>query len=101
MSTIARYPRSTLDEPAWRALCETAAMRTKGCGLSTTTTSNFQFGDRRATRSIAGRTARTGAEDRTGMGLRNTGRTAGNPGLECGAWLLLAWDRVRLLSGRL
>ena len=53
------------------------------------------------TRSIAGRTARTGAEDRTGMGLRNTGRTAGNPGLECGAWLLLAWDRVRLPPGRL
>ena len=36
MSTIAcDTPRSTLDEPAWRALCETAAAQaTKGCGLS-------------------------------------------------------------------
>jgi hypothetical protein len=32
-----RYPRSALDEPAWRALCETAAAQaTKGCGLSFT-----------------------------------------------------------------
>jgi len=36
MSTIAcDIPRSALDEPAWRALCETAAAQaTKGCGLS-------------------------------------------------------------------
>ncbi|MBV6671195.1 hypothetical protein KV691_18320 [Xanthomonas euvesicatoria pv. alangii] len=36
MSTIAcDTPRSTLDEPAWRTLCETAAAQaTKGCGLS-------------------------------------------------------------------
>ncbi len=70
MSTIAcDIPRSALDEPAWRALCETAADKPpEGCGLSHDIyVERFQFGDRRATRSIAGRTARSGAEDRTGM----------------------------------
>ena len=102
MSTIAcDIPCPVLDEPA-AGSSETAAQAGSRVGdRLTTTMSNASV--RRSTRNSADcrkNSAHRALKIVQGMGLRNTGRTAGNPGTKCGAWLLLCgWDRVRLLSG--
>ncbi len=92
MSTIAcdtssqpnRDADSALDEPVWRAICNavtTDAMN--GYGLSHDYyVERFSCAIEGANCSIARTPARAGFANSTGMGLCNTRREAGNPGLE-------------------
>jgi hypothetical protein len=67
MSTIAcDTPRSTLDEPAWRALCKTAAAHAqRGCGLSYDHyVTLFSSAIDAQAQSIAGRAACSGSRNR-------------------------------------